>query len=125
MTTEDAIREIKRAESQFDFEFQEAAQKRDCAIKTILNEWAVEHSRFTIGDFVVRDNSIVRIDKFEPVRNAETNHMYIRYFGTEYSLHDDYLMTDGSGTIFYEDKNLRLFNPLLRKRKQILVKIKN
>lgn len=125
MTTEDTIREIRKAESLFDFEFQRAAQKRDADIKKILAEWGEEHKRFDVGDFVVSDNSIVRVEKFETVRNQETNDLYIRYFGIRYRLDGDLLVSYGERTFFYESNSLRLFNPLLRKRRQILVKIKN
>ena len=125
MTTEQAIHEIEDAESQFDFEFRKAIRNRDEAIWLILQEWGEEHKRFDIGDFVISDKTIVRIENYEIVRNNELNDLYIRYSGIRFRLDGDILVSCGSHTFFYEDSSWRLFNPLLRKRKQILVKIKN
>lgn len=125
MTTEQAIQKIESVNSLYDYEIEQAEKKLHTSINEILDQWLEEHKRFDVGDFVVCDDSIVRIEDIRVEQGFPKKPLLVRYVGLKYELHEDTLTTCGLRMVFYEDKLLRLFNPLLRKRKQILVKIKN
>jgi len=125
MTMEEAIQKIESVNSLYDYEIEQAEQKLHTSINEILDQWLEEHKRFDVGDFVVCDDTIVRIEDIRVEQWVLKKPLLVSYVGLKYELCEDTLRSCGLRMVFYEDKSLRLFNPLLRKRKQILVKIKN
>lgn len=127
MTTEQAIQKLKCINSLCEYEINEAEKKRDTSVKEVLNQWLKENKRFDVGDLVVCDKTIVRIEDIcvEKCICSTTKPLLVRYVGMIFELCEDTLTSCGKRMVFYEHKALIRFNPLLMKRKQILVKIKN
>lgn len=125
MTTEQAIQKIESIKSLYKYEIEQAEKKMDTSIKEILGQWLEEHKRFDVGDLVVCDDSIIRIEDVRVEKGFPAKPLLIRYIGLKFELREETLTSCGLRMVFYDDKSLIRFNPLLRKRKQILVKIKN
>lgn len=125
MTTEEAIQKIESIKSLFDYESQKAIRKKEASIKEILDQWLAEHRRFDVGDFVLCNENIVRIEDVDVEMDSPSGKIQLRYVGMKFELREDTLRSCGARQVFYDEKSVIRFNPLLRKRKQILVKIKN
>lgn len=125
MTTGEAIQKIESIKSLYDYESQKIVQKRDASISEVLDQWLADHRRFDVGDFVLYNDSVVRIEDIDVEMDNPSGKILVRYVGLKFDLCEETLTSCGSRLVFYDEKSVIRFNPLLRKRKQILVKIKN